>query len=444
MLTFKANDQIFSQKHVWHNSCCGARTPIKICRNRKETKIEANLFTRFIQGRKIFSLYQPIVSIQRGAVLGVEALARGKDVITGEIIPPDTMFHQAAKCGMTLELDRVCREKALEGFASMDEHNRHLLSINLDTSCINQDVSGSRFLLKQVKNAGIGNNHVVLELLESRASSTEALMKFISAYRRKNFLIALDDVGSGFSNLERIPLIKPDILKLDRSLVSDVHKHFHKQELVRSFVQLGYRTGSQVVAEGVESPEEVVCLLELGIGLFQGFYFARPSASPLKDQGIVEKIKKVSNMYRRKTTSRLHTEQKEFHKYRGIMDHACSMLINIMDSEIEQSLAQCLDTEPKLECLYVLNPEGIQISATICNPNRLTKSRQILYEPAARGSDHSLKEYYLPIGAGQTEHTTDRYISQASGNPCVTIARFINNKTDRGKLILCADIGCGY
>jgi EAL domain-containing protein (putative c-di-GMP-specific phosphodiesterase class I) len=220
----------------------------------KEKNIDTRILNRIIREQRIYSLYQPIISLKRGTILGMEALARGVDPQSGETVPPDTMFSRATKDGRGLELDRVCRDAALKGFAGIEGHKRLLLSLNLDISCVDRNAAGSGFLLSQTQASGISNNHIVLEILESKACSTEALLKFVSTYKNKNFLIALDDVGSGFSNLERIPLVKPDILKLDRSLVREVDKHFYKQELVRSFVRTAQCIGSQVVAEGVEGP----------------------------------------------------------------------------------------------------------------------------------------------------------------------------------------------
>ncbi len=78
-------------------------------------------------------------------------------------------------------------------------------------------------LLKLVKRCGVSPNNVIIEIIESRCEDEDALLEFVRFYRKKNFLIALDDVGAGFSNLDRIPLIKPDVIKLDRSLISGVN-----------------------------------------------------------------------------------------------------------------------------------------------------------------------------------------------------------------------------
>ena len=87
-------------------------------------------------------------------------------------------------------------------------------------------------------------------------------------------LIALDDMGTGYSNLERIASIKPDIIKLDRSLIQDIDREYHKQELFDFFLKLAHKIGVFVVVEGIETEAEALSCLERGADLVQGFYFA--------------------------------------------------------------------------------------------------------------------------------------------------------------------------
>ncbi len=226
-----------------------------------------------IDKRSILTYFQPQVSLKRKAVIGLEALSRGFDPQSGELIPPTLLFGQTRDPASRLALDRVCRTKAVEAFASLHHRDKSvMLSMNIDASCINEETRGSNHLLKLVKRCGISPNNVIIEIIESRCEDSDALMDFVNFYRKKNFLIALDDVGAGFSNLDRIPLVKPDVIKLDRALITDVNKHFHKLEVVRSFTQLSNRLGCLVLAEGVETSDEAMCLLSNGVDVFQGFF----------------------------------------------------------------------------------------------------------------------------------------------------------------------------
>lgn len=362
------------------------------------------------------------------------------DPATGTWIPPNELFGQAEQQGLGLALDRVCRKRAFEGFASDVSGDVNLLSVNLDTSYIDHHIAGSRYLLRQVQRAGVAPNRVVLEILESQNTDLDALLQVVAFYRQRNFLIALDDVGSGFSNLDRICLIQPDILKMDRSLVDRVDQHFHKQELIRSFVQLGSRIGSQVVAEGVEREEEVLCLLDLGVEFFQGFYFARPEPGLGRIQEISTKMEWITRNYRQQCNQSIQEKHAARETYTQIMDRIVADLEHSAPEEMDSVLARYIESEQPVECLYVLDSSGIQISMTICDTQRLRTSHQMLYEPAKKGADHSLKAYYMALNAGRAEYSTEPYISLASGNACVTFSRYVGHSGWGQGIILCADI----
>ncbi|WP_041720787.1 EAL domain-containing protein [Pseudodesulfovibrio piezophilus] len=395
-----------------------------------------------IENERILTYFQPQVSLKRKAVIGLEALSRGFDPESGELIPPTSLFDQARDGVSRLALDRVCRTKAVESFATLHRRDKSvMLSMNIDASCINSMTRGSNHLLELVKRCGISPNNVIIEIIESRCEDENALMEFVRFYRKKNFLIGLDDVGAGYSNLDRIPLLKPDIIKLDRSLVSGVDKQFHKLEVVRSFVQMSSRLGCLVLAEGVETSNEAMCLLGNGIDIFQGFFFARPAPGLSAVPCMANKIDALAEKYRDNQTRRIAEEKQLFSGFYHIVLTMCQSLANRPSREIDHRLSEFIANYPNVECLYVLDMQGRQVSNTICNPDKLRKSKRFLYEPARIGADHSLKEYFLPIQAGLEKFTTPPYISMASGNLCTTIAQVFYHKGSRDHRILCVDMG---
>jgi len=404
----------------------------------------ANIVTplqEIIETGAIITHFQPQVSLRRKAVIGLEALSRGFDAATGEIIPPAVLFAQAQEPGIRLALDRVCRARAAESFAALHRRDKAImLSVNIDATCINEETRGSSHLLKLIKQCDISPSNVIIEIIESSCHDMDALLEFVRFYRKKNFLIALDDVGAGFSNLDRIPLLKPDVLKLDRALISGVDGQFHKLEVVRSFVQMANRLGCLVLAEGVETSGEALCLLANGVDVFQGFYFARPAPGLDAVPGMAGKVDALAERHRHDRTRRIAEEKRLFSSYDLTILTMCQGLAEIPSRGLNQAMTRYLDANDGVECLYVLDMKGRQASDTICNPDKLKKSKRFLYEPARLGTDHSLKEYFLPIQAGLEKFTTDPYISLASGNLCTTIARVFYHKNSGRHLILCVDM----
>lgn len=393
-----------------------------------------------IENNGIITAFQPMVSLKRKSVFALEALSRGVDPKSGEIIPPSFLFGLASKPAVRLALDRACRENAFRKYAELMKDNAEvLLSVNMDISCLGQRTRGTRNVLKSVKQYGIPPSNVIIEIIESKARDMNVLLEFIEFYRKRNFLIALDDVGAGYSNLDRIPLIKPDVLKMDRSLVSGVHEQFHKLEVLKSFVQMAGRIGSLVVAEGVETEEEALCLLENGVDVLQGFHFARPGDHDAIYPGLEEQVENLAAKYKERVTRRINEDKHRLSEYEALM-LTLGMDLASVERDIDHELVRYIDAHPSIECLYVLDFKGRQISNTVCNPDKLKKSKRLLYEPADRGTDHSLKEYYLPIRAGLEKYTTQPYISLASGNRCITISHLVHHRADLRNIILCADI----
>jgi len=399
---------------------------------------EAITIEEILENEWISTAFQPLISIKRKALLGVEALARC--TAPGEDIPPLEMFRMAGESNRLLDLDRMCRKKALEAFAPIYAENRGLIvSINVDGHAIDADVVGSGNLMHQVKSLGISPNNVLIEIVESSAKDSKALEEFVSTYRKNGFLIALDDIGTGHSNLDRIPLLKPDVLKLDRSLVSGVAGHMTRLEVVKSFVQMASRLGSLALAEGVERQEDILRLLEVGVDVFQGYYFGRPAMRMAKPGVVSERINYLAAKFKESATERFAAQKELYASHDALVLRLCQRLASVGTVGMDSLLTCFIDECENIECLYVLNARGVQISDTVCNPAKLRKRKRFIYEPARLGADHSLKEYFLPLRAGLPKFTTQPYISLASGNRCITISALCKDQAGRA-CILCADI----
>ncbi len=129
--------------------------------------------------------------------------------------------------------------------------------------------------------AGLSPEQVVIELTETRPVGDYALLREATAhYRDMGFRIALDDLGEGFSNLRLWSELRPDYVKLDKYFTQGIASDAAKQQFVRSIHAIALATGTQVIAEGIESGEELATLRQLGIGMGQGYFIERPASQP--------------------------------------------------------------------------------------------------------------------------------------------------------------------
>lgn len=404
------------------------------------TKAEPEPFSveDLIREGQITTRWQPICSIKKKSIVGFEALSVGI-AADGKAIGPMELFAAAAEKRLTLELDRLCRVKAIENFRNITEHYLDTtLFMNLDTSIVDRGVVGSGHLSRTVERVGLNPRQIVVEIIESRTGNVRALREFIDTYRRHGFLIALDDVGAGHSNLDRIAQLKPDLLKIDRGLVSHLHE-YHSREVFRALTDLAHATGALVVAEGMESEEQALMSLELGADLLQGYYLAKPQAV---DEGLITLIKERTSQlaagFRNHVLRNIKDKSDLYSKY---METQADILKHVEATPLDcfnMVLAEIIANYAAVEFAYVLTNSGVQVSRTVGAERRPAGTKHFLFEPAEPGTDHGLKDYVLLLNAGRDNCLTDPYISLATGTLCQTLAtRFVG--ADEGNYILCVD-----
>jgi EAL domain-containing protein (putative c-di-GMP-specific phosphodiesterase class I) len=386
--------------------------------------------------------FQPILSLKQKSIIGLEALARPVDGSTGKAIPPLDLFAWAAARGRTVALDRLCRGKALENFAPMaGAPQAPLLFLNFESSVLDQGVLGSGVLTRAVRDSGLSPGQIVIEVNESKVSDVAALERFVAVHREQGFLFALDDLGTGFSNLARIGLLKPEILKLDRSLIVDIGTDFHKQELFKSLVGLGRRVGSLILAEGVETEEEVSTCVDLGADLLQGYYFGRPAAAArLSLDSLDAHLAETAEKQRKRSAEGLARRRTGKLARMELMLNLVAEAALVPYSGLAPILARLAALSPEIECLYVLNPEGVQVTPTVAAQAAAAKFPSRLFQPATEGADHSTKEYFYALAeGGHRLYATEPYLSLASGRLCRTLSCHFQDVAGHG-FILCLDI----
>ena len=386
--------------------------------------------------------FQPIISLKQKAIVGLEALARPQNNDPAKKISVPELFLLAHAHGWLLTLDRHLRSLAMERFHSLilpqDPHP--LLFINFESSLIDEGVQGSGAILQAVKDSGLQPGDIVIEINESRVLDLQALRRFVDYYRERGFLIALDDLGTGHSNLPRVADLRPDIIKVDRSLIQNIDQDFHKQETFKTLVGLGARTGCMVLAEGVETQAEVDCCASLGAGLFQGYYFARPAAPEALDfQGLLPALSAATRRQRDVAVHTIHQRRLEAHRLRRLSDAAKNLLMQADPTGFDIVLSRLVRNDHSVECAYLLDKDGLQVSTTHVPPNA-AEARNRLFAPAPRGADHSGKEYFFSLlDAGLERYTTEAYLSLATGHLCRTVSCLVP-RNDGNKYVLCLDL----
>jgi diguanylate cyclase (GGDEF)-like protein len=241
---------------------------------------DAEIFNRILKEELIVPVYQPIVSLSNGQIFGYEALSRVLDNNTSNKIVEldiESIFRIADKMNKSWEFETLCRKKTLEQAKEIINTEKKLF-INVNPNIIHDITFKEGFTKKRLDKYGLDSSNVVFEITERTAIiDKKTFLASINHYRKQNYVIAIDDVGTGYSGLNVINDIKPDIMKLDKYLIRDIDKDTTKQHLCKAMVDFGNNAGIKVIAEGIETEEELRTLIKLNVGLGQGYFIGIPN-----------------------------------------------------------------------------------------------------------------------------------------------------------------------
>jgi len=215
----------------------------------------------------ISPVYLPVVELAKRAVRGYELLARFS---TGPAAPPAMWFESAAKLGLTAPLERRIMRS---GFVTADAlPEGTFVSINVTAEAL---VSKQ---IQQLFEQRERYDNIVLEVSE-KDTQEPGLVEALKPFRAGGGRLAVDDIGSGFSNLRDVLTLKPDFLKVDRAIIRAVDRDKIKSAIVEGLGRMAARLEIPLLAEGIEKREELAELERLGVPLGQGYLFGEPSPS---------------------------------------------------------------------------------------------------------------------------------------------------------------------
>jgi len=228
-----------------------------------------------IEQNALSVVFQPILSLQTGEVVGYEALTRAPD--DGPFANTGELFQAAQEADMLQELEQETR---LLTFRAVSRHwvDGARLFLNVSPSVLLRDGFTDELCRELERESQLGPRQVVIEITECADDEVIAdLPSRMQPFRELGFQIAIDDVGAGNSGLNRISQARPDWLKLDRQLISDIDDDPFKQNLIRFFVRFATLSNMDLIAEGIENSQELATLIGLGVSHGQGFHLARPA-----------------------------------------------------------------------------------------------------------------------------------------------------------------------
>jgi len=224
---------------------------------------------------RVVTAYQPILRMQEGTIMGFEALSRGPR--GSGLESADALFGAATAHNLLVELDRLCRKRALLSSARIPSNTK--LFVNTLPATMRDPQFRGKALIDSLDKAQVAPGRIVIEITEHLVIENYAIFRDTMAYFTDlGMSFAVDDVGAGYSGLESIAKLRPAYLKVDIALVRDVHVSNVNRAMVKAIIALGHGIGAKVIAEGIQNEEEAQVLRAMGVDFGQGYHLARPDA----------------------------------------------------------------------------------------------------------------------------------------------------------------------
>ena len=387
------------------------------------------------------SHFQPIYSLSHARVVGHEALLRAQNA-EGQSISPLDVFKA---CDNPQELgwcDSLSRMVHMANFvAQMPEAQWLFLNVHPDTSQLLFQPEGQDYVRRVLTHFNVPGEKIVLELLESSVDGQDDLEACVATVRAHGCLIAIDDFGAGHSNFDRVWRLKPDIVKLDRSLVVRAAQDPRSRRVVSQMVSLLHECGAMVLLEGVETEEEALLALESDADMVQGYFFARPQPL-LQPSG--HSPQSLTDLY--SALSEYRGVQRAAHRerlapYRNAIGHAGVSLS--VGRSIEQACRSFMEL-PATEVCYILDEDGHQICDALWSPKRPQQVR-LAYEPMqdSDGACWSRRPYFRrAIDAFGKVQVTRPYRTLHGNHTCVTLSYAFHQQLGEHKVlrVVCGDL----
>ena len=243
-------------------------------RKREKQKVSERRIRRALEDESALAMvFQPIVGLRDSETVGAEALARFAGPPQRA---PNLWFAEAAIVGLRVELELVAVKKAVEALSQLPPD----IYLTVNVSPVTLAKTGFLKLLSKAD-----GTRLVAEITEhAPIQDYERLGDAVRKLRALGMRLAIDDAGAGYSSLRHILELSPDLIKLDLSLIRDIHRDRSKQALAAGLISFADKSGASIVAEGIECSAEAKALVELGVGHGQGYFLGRPSPLPLRSR----------------------------------------------------------------------------------------------------------------------------------------------------------------
>jgi EAL domain-containing protein (putative c-di-GMP-specific phosphodiesterase class I) len=242
-------------------------------------RLQTRWLVTLLASGSVSVVFQPIVSVATGSCTACECLIRGDR--EGVPVEAESLLSAARVLGVSHELDLAAWRAALQNGRALMQ-NGLALFLNFTPSSVHNSTFDVRKTKAMCREMGVDMSQLVFELTEAEKVQDFAFLKCVmEEYRAEGAKIALDDLGSGYSSILRLADLRPDYVKLDQRLVHGAFGDRLRSVLLKAVTEASRELDIRVVAEGVETEDDLKFCADIGVDLVQGYFLARPSDATL-------------------------------------------------------------------------------------------------------------------------------------------------------------------
>lgn len=397
---------------------------------------------KIIEENSIKIYFQVILSPMETHSISVESFVRGIDPETNNIISPYELFTAAQKANLTDELDALCIQLSLKKFKVIEEANPNaMLYMNINSDYFKAAIETDSISIFAEK-YGISNHHVVLDLANTSITNkkTDFIQEFITYHRSKGFYISLDDIGKNYSNIDRIMLFNPDIIKINHQMFNKLKDDNYRRLMIDNLIKIAHKMGILVISTGVETESDIIDAMASGAQMIQGYYVSDTA------EYSYDEIFTIINQFNRDCVFNIIDAQ-----YQGSEREAIASVVRYISKlrkqiqacsfgELQSFADQLLHNTSFIESGYMLDMKGVQISDVNINKGNFENRNIELFGLYEKGSSHILEESYIRLQHELlTDWVTRPFRSKLTNEVCVTASFKITLK-DADTLIVVINI----
>ncbi len=366
-----------------------------------------NLPKKWVQNLKVLDVaLQPILNIHTGKIFAVEALLRNYEEVGFSSI--FDLFDAVYEDNLLYSFDLKLRKKAIKKFVEIDGYEKLKLFYNLDNRVLEMPDFSHGNTLKLLERYGMGKKSICFEISERHEiSNTQRMQEVLEHYKEEKYCIAIDDFGVGYSGYKLLYDTKPDVIKIDRFFLAHIDTDSKKKIMSRSITHLAIQLGIKVIAEGIETKEELLACRDIGCHFIQGYFIQRPTRKASEILQEYENIAQILNSEKRVSLGNYQTET--------YLDKSHSLCIDIEMGVVIKHFQK----NPHIESVVIVNSNNEPIGILL-----ESKIKEYIYSPYGRSlmtnsttMKLKLKNLLQPCGVTEVNANMSTIIELFSNNP---------------------------